>query len=89
MEWSISWSKEALLFLDKNNVMESTIVEILKKAKEKLEGKDVNVNVKKLDGAWKPFLRIRMGDIRIIAEYNFPKRQIYVHRIDYRGNVYA
>ena len=89
MDWVISWSKESISFLDKNNLIESTIVEILKKTKGKLECKDVNVDVKKLEGQWKPFLRIRIGKIRIIAEFNFQKSQIYVHCIDYRGNIYA
>ncbi len=88
MDWVISWSKESVLFLDKNALSETAIIDVLRKAKEKLEGKDVNVNVKKLEGQWKPFLRIRMGKIRVIAEFNFSKHQIYIHQIDYRGNVY-
>ncbi len=88
MDWIISWSKESLAFLQKNDLTEASVVEILQKAKGKLEGKDVNVDVKKLEGAWKPFLRIRMRNIRVIAEFNFSEHQIYIHRIDSRGNVY-
>ncbi|MEK7649016.1 MAG: hypothetical protein AAB400_03855 [Patescibacteria group bacterium] len=89
MDWVISWSKESLRFLNKNKIEESDIVDTLRKAKEKIEGKNINVDVKRLEGVWKPFLRIRIGKIRVIAEFNFSKHQIYIHRIDYRGNVYT
>ena len=41
-----------------------------------------------MKGEWKGFYRLRIGKIRIIFNINFENEQIYIDRIDFRGDVY-
>lgn len=46
-----------------------------------------SLNIKKLVTT-KRSLRLRIGDIRVIYEMDKEKKIIYIHEIDFRGNVY-
>ncbi|OIO50269.1 hypothetical protein COS21_01805 [bacterium (Candidatus Gribaldobacteria) CG02_land_8_20_14_3_00_41_15] len=88
MNWQISLSKDAEKFLAKNKLPKENIFEIIRKSIKKLQGEDVNVDIKKLKGEWQGFYRSRVGKIRIIAEFDFNNCLVFIENIDYRGGVY-
>lgn len=88
MSWHIDFSRNSLDFLSLNNVEETVIIEKIKLAVRKFRGENVNVDIKKLSGKWEGFYRIRIGKLRIIAEFQFGRCHIYIEEIDWRGNVY-
>jgi mRNA-degrading endonuclease RelE of RelBE toxin-antitoxin system len=48
----------------------------------------LNIDIKKLKGKWAGFHRIRIGKLRIIAEFNFDELSVFIERIDYRERIY-
>lgn len=88
MNWKVGFSKSSLSFLEHNRLKEDVIIDKIKICLRKFQGEDINVNVKKLTGAWEGFYRIRSGKLRIIVGFQFENCQIYIERIDWRGNVY-
>jgi mRNA interferase RelE/StbE len=88
MNWRIDFSENSLKFLKKNNLKEDFIIEKTNLALQKFKGENININVKKLKGEWEGFYRIRSGQIRIIAEFQFERNRVYIEEIDWRGNVY-
>ncbi|MFQ5787197.1 MAG: type II toxin-antitoxin system RelE/ParE family toxin [Thermodesulfobacteriota bacterium] len=88
MNWRISFSKDSLDFIRQNNLKESNVIERVKLALRKFRGERVNINIKKLGGEWEGFYRIRSGKLRIILEFRFEHYQVYIEKIDWRGNVY-
>ena len=55
---------------------------------KKFSGETANVNIKKLKGVWHGFYRIRRGDLRIIASFDFEHAHALIEQIDRRGNAY-
>lgn len=88
MNWHIDFSENSLKFLKKNNLKEDFIIEKIKLTLRKFKGENININVKKLIGEWEGFYRIRSGQLRIIAEFQFEQNRVYIEEIDWRGNVY-
>jgi len=88
MTWRIGFSKDSLKFLAKNNLSEGFIIEKIKLAIKKFQGEDINVDIKKLRAKWEGFYRVRIGKLRIIAEFQFDNYRIYIEQIDWRGRVY-
>jgi len=88
MTWRIDFSKDALKFLRSNNLKEDFVITQIKLVLQKFKGEKVNVDIKKLSGEWKGFYRIRSGRLRIIIEFHFEYFQVYIEKIDWRGNVY-
>lgn len=41
-----------------------------------------------LHGKWKGFLKLRVGDWRVVYSIDVPKRVLKIHYIDHRGNIY-
>ncbi|MDY6910116.1 MAG: type II toxin-antitoxin system RelE/ParE family toxin [Thermodesulfobacteriota bacterium] len=46
------------------------------------------LDVKRLEGEWKGFLRMRIGRIRVICRIEKQDDVLLVYEIDYRGDVY-
>ena len=88
MNWRVDFSKDALKFLEQNNIKESFVIDKIKFALRKFKGEDVNVDIKKLKGEWEKFYRIRAGRLRIITEFQFEFYRVYIDKIDWRGNAY-
>jgi mRNA-degrading endonuclease RelE of RelBE toxin-antitoxin system len=88
MNWQIDFHNRALKFLKKNKIPEEEIVEIIKKVIKKFQGEKINIDIAKLKGKWLGFHRIKIGKLRIIAEFNFDKKRIYIEVIDWRGKAY-
>ena len=88
----ISYSKEADKFLKKNkgNISEDEVDALVILAVKKiLKIEDSSIDLKKLKGKYRGSFRIRRGDTRII--FTIRKEDVvtvFVHYIDFRGNVY-
>ncbi|RLF44104.1 MAG: type II toxin-antitoxin system RelE/ParE family toxin [Thermoplasmata archaeon] len=87
MNWKISYSKSALKFIEKHNI-KVEVKEEIRKFLLLLKRENVNVDVKKLYGDWKGYYRIRKGKLRIIFSLNKLEKEIYIEKIDFRGDVY-
>jgi len=87
MKWRIEYSRHAERFINKHNVRDE-VREELKKVLLKIKGENVNIDIKKLSGEWKGYLRVRKGKLRIIFELVKRENIIFVERIDNRGEVY-
>ena len=88
MKWSILLSRNANEFLIRNKVNEEEIFNLVRKSLLKFSGENVNVNIRKLDGVWAGFYRIRKGKLRVIVEFNFYNFSAFIEQIDWRGSVY-
>jgi len=88
MNWQIDFHSRALKFLKTSKISQNEIVEVIKKALRKFQGEDVNIDIAKLKGKWLGFHRIKIGKLRIIAEFNFDKKRVYIEVIDWRGEAY-
>ena len=53
-----------------------------------MKGEDVNINLKKLVGNWEGYYRIRIGKMRLIFKVHKENKEIFVEKVDYRGDVY-
>ncbi|MFH0859407.1 MAG: hypothetical protein V1868_02225 [Patescibacteria group bacterium] len=88
MKWRIEASRDAEKFLHKNQLTKNEAFKIIERAISYFQGKNINIDIKKLTGKWAGFYRIRRGKIRIIAEFNFENSFVFIEEIDWRGNVY-
>lgn len=88
MSWYLEFSKDSDKFLKTQKLNKIQIVNEIKKFIKKVNGEVININVKKLTGAWKGYYRIRKGKIRIIFQVNSSQKTIYIDKIDFRGDIY-
>ena len=88
MKWTILLSRLASEFLKHAKISEEEVFDCIRKSLLKFQGGNVNIDIKKLQGVWDGFYRIRKGKIRLIAEFNFDVRSVFIEQIDWRGNVY-
>lgn len=88
MSWIVEFSLRAEKFLDKNHIPDEEVFALIKEALFKFRGENMNVSVKKLKGKWTGFHRIRKGNMRIIANFNFDSSSVFIDVIDWRGGAY-
>ena len=88
MNWLIGFSRNADKFLQKNNLEKEEVFGFINLAVRKFRGEVINTDIKKLKGKWFGFYRIRKGDLRVIAFFDFDREQVLVEVIDWRGSVY-
>ncbi|OGQ22206.1 MAG: hypothetical protein A3C46_00575 [Deltaproteobacteria bacterium RIFCSPHIGHO2_02_FULL_44_16] len=88
MNWIFELTREVEKFLEHNRVSREEVFQLIRSVLAKFRGEDVNIDVKKLKGKWLGFHRIRRGDLRVIASFDFDKSRVYVEVIDWRGSVY-
>ncbi|MBI2121609.1 MAG: hypothetical protein HYT98_00650 [Candidatus Sungbacteria bacterium] len=88
MNWIIELTREAERFLVYNRVSREEVFQLIRSALTKFRGEDVNIDVKKLKGKWLGFHRIRRGDLRVIASFDFDKSRVHIEVIDWRGSAY-
>lgn len=88
MNWSVDFTKQSEKFLKANNLAKEEIFEAIRKTVRKFEGENNNIDLKKLKGEWAGFYRIRIGKLRIIAEFDFDNQSVFVEAVDWRGNIY-
>ena len=87
MKWNIEYSRHADKFIEREGIR-VTVREQIKGFLKKIRGERVNIDVKKLKGKWKGYLRIRKGKLRVIFAVDFEDKALYVERVDFRGKAY-
>lgn len=88
MNYHIALSKQANKVLSSDTLNLEDLLSLLGKFISYIEGKDVNIDAKKLSGSWRGYYRLRSGNLRVVFKVNFDERYFYVKRIAHRGNVY-
>ena len=88
MRWIIDLTRDAEKFLSRNHMEREHVLDLVGLAVRKFSGEPANVNIKKLKGVWRGFYRIRRGDLRIIASFDFERARALIEQIDWRGNAY-
>ena len=88
MTWIISFTRDAEKFLGRNHMERERVLDLTTLAIRKFNGEVAKVNIRKLKGAWRGFYRIRRGDLRIIASFDFESARALIEQIDWRGNAY-
>ena len=92
MAWTIKFRKATLKFLTKqnsetNNRIKTSLNLLLDRLDEGVFP-FAEMDIKKLKGSKKGFMRIRTGKVRIIFRTDILSEEIKVYAIDYRGDVY-
>lgn len=87
MKWRIEYSRDADKFIKKQNIRVEVTRE-LKKFLIKMQGGNVNLNLKKLTGDWAGYFRLRKGKLRVIFEINKIEKNLFIEKVDFRGDVY-
>lgn len=88
MTWTVGFSRDAERFLARNHMEPDDVLRLMALAVQALKGETANVDIKKLKGAWRGYYRIKRGDLRIIASFDFDRSRALVEQIDWRGNAY-
>jgi len=87
MKWSIEYSRLADKFIAREDISVA-VSEQIEDFLKKMRGDPINIDVKKLKGKWKGYLRIRKGKLRVIFVVDFEDKAVYVERVDFRGKAY-
>jgi len=87
MKWSIEYSRLADKFIAREDISVA-VSEQIENFLKKMRGDPINIDVKKLKGKWKGYLRIRKGKLRVIFVVDFEDKAVYVERVDFRGKAY-
>ncbi len=92
MEWRVRIHRKAHRFLESLHEDKKRIIE--EKLRELVEALEHGVlpyrrlDIRRLKGEWEGFLRLRVGDIRIIFRIDFDAKTIYIYHIHYRKSAY-
>lgn len=89
----VRFHNRAVKFLEKLDEKEKERVRLkLKSLVSAIEAQGIipfkELDVKKLEGEWKGFLRMRIGRVRVIFRIEKQDDVLLVYEIDYRGDVY-
>jgi len=87
MKWAIEYSRRAKDFIEEQEIQDK-VRDSLRDFILKISGSSINIDVKKLKGAWAGYYRIRKGNVRIIMKPDGESRTIFVDIVDFRGSVY-
>ena len=88
MKWQIEFAKQAVTFVDRNNISKEQIFYLIRDAIRNFQGERVSIDIRKMKGQWQGFYRIRKGKWRLIAEFDFDTNSVFIENIDWRGNIY-
>ena len=92
MAWKLSFKKDALKILSKQS--SDTQERIKTSIRNLLNHLDRGVfplnemDIKKLRGERKDFLRLRIGDIRVIFKMDTSNSEVRIYAINHRGSIY-
>jgi len=92
LEWQIKIHRKANRFLE--SLPENRRINIEGKLWELVDALEHGIlpyrrlDIRRLKGEWKGFLRLRVGDIRIIFRIDFKSKTIYIYHIHYREGAY-
>ena len=90
----VEFSKKAAKFLkkldeDRERQVRAKILLLRDSIEEKKAVPFDELDVKRLKGSWKGFLRLRVGQIRVIITVAIEDERIYVYDIAFRGDIYG
>ena len=88
IDYHIALSHQAKKSIQSAIISEETLLDVLDRFIDYIKKGQKNPNIIKLHGEWKDYHRIRIGDIRIVIQYDMEKNYLYVKRIGHRGDVY-
>lgn len=88
MIFRVDFGGQAEKFLDRNNIPKEEVFDVIKNCIKKFKGEVINIDIKKLDGKWEGFHRVRKGKLRILAFFDFDKLEVFVEVVDWRGGAY-
>ena len=88
MKWTVEYSKRAVLFIEEHGI-QTKARDSVRDFILKITGSSVNIDVKKLKGAWAGYYRIRKGKIRIVLRPDIEAGAVFVDVVDFRGSVYG
>ena len=87
MKWNIEYSKRARDFIEEHGIRDK-VRDAVNGFILRITGSNINIDVKKLKGAWEGYYRIRKGKVRIVLRASSVSRTIFVDIVDFRGSVY-
>ncbi len=82
MKWEFVYHRQSYNFLKKEGLFPNVEFKILRFIKGE------KVDIKKLKGKLKGFLRLRVGNTRIVFKIRPEERKIFIFKAGYRGEVY-
>ncbi|MBW4479356.1 MAG: type II toxin-antitoxin system RelE/ParE family toxin [Tolypothrix brevis GSE-NOS-MK-07-07A] len=90
---AIKFRKNAIKFLEKANIEDTAkIQDQLNQLLIFVEEQGIisfrDLDIKKMEGDWEGFYRLRIGKMRIIFTVNIDSGEIEIYTIGMRGNVY-
>lgn len=88
MDWTFNFSNQADKFLSKNRISDDFIIEVVKRALQKLNGEVVAVDLERLHEPWKGFFRVRVQKVRVVFSFDAHARSVYVAIVDFRDSAY-
>lgn len=80
MRWKIEYSKDALKFAKTHNI-HAKVIEEIKKFFRKIKAENVNIDLKKLEGVWAGYYRLRKGKLRIIFDINKTEKTLFIEKL--------
>jgi|GEM_PF-1639298 len=88
MDWIFDFSRQADKFISQHHLSDASIIEIVQRALQRINGETVAVDLKHLHEPWKGFLRVRAQKVRIIFSFDAHTHHIYIAVIDLRDSAY-
>jgi len=80
--WKFVYRKQAFKFLEQNKLLEETKIKIIKFLKGE------RVDIKKMKGNWEGYLRLRIGNYRIIFRIDFDNNIVDIVKAGSRQEIY-
>ncbi|WP_202318613.1 type II toxin-antitoxin system RelE family toxin [Archaeoglobus neptunius] len=92
MEWRIVYHKNAKKFLrDLDENRRNTVFNKLNELVDGLQDGVIPIrrlDIQKLKGKWEGFVRLRVGNFRVILRIDLTRKTVFVYNIHFRGKVY-
>lgn len=89
----LNFSKNALKFIKKlsdkdTERVRNKILQLLNSVEESGLVPSGELDIKTLEGEWQGFLRMRVGEIRIIFTVDIEQDELQIYDIGFRGDIY-
>ena len=92
MEWKLRINRKALKFIEKLPEHQKrrvlTGINILLENLNKGMIPFHSMDIKRLKGEWSGFLRLRIGDLRVIFWLDVERLEVVIYHVHYRSRVY-
>ncbi|MCD6362457.1 MAG: type II toxin-antitoxin system RelE/ParE family toxin [Synergistetes bacterium] len=82
MIWKFRYRKQAFSFLNGHDLLEP----VRDKIASYISGE--RVDIKKLKGRWRGFLRLRIGKVRVVFKLDVENKIVEIYKAGLRGEIY-